>query len=115
MRPESTSRTTSIASSVRAPRDAKSCPSHSNSSGIHDSPAPRATRSPASAATDATVFATSSGWRTGSFSTHARNPIVDVAAAMNEMATHGSVNGVSGPQNREPSAEYGYEADTSSG
>ncbi len=86
----------STISSVRGPRESKSSPSHWNSWGIHDRPTPSAMRSgPASAEIDPTVFATSNGWRMGSFSTMVRNRTRSVTAAMAGMATNGSRNGVS--------------------
>ena len=43
----------------------------------------------------------------GSLTTLVVNPMRSVTAAMAEMATKGSGKGVSGAQNRSPSAEYG--------
>jgi hypothetical protein len=59
----------SMASSVRAPRVRFSVPVHSNSSGIHDRPTPRAKRSPDSTARVLTCLATRSGLRIGSLTT----------------------------------------------
>ena len=94
----------SIASLVRAPRVFMSLWSHSNSSGIHDRPTPMPIRPSARAAIDDTVLATSSGSRMPSFRTLVKNLMRSVTAAMAGMATKGSRNGVSGSQNRPPSA-----------
>ena len=92
----------SIVSSVRAPRVRMFVPVHANSSGIHDTPTPSRKRSCDSAAIDATCFATSSGLRSGSFTTLVRNVIRSVTAAIAGMATNGSRNGVSGAHHRSP-------------
>ena len=54
---------------------------------------------------DESCFATSNGSRMASFTTFVTNPIREVTAAIAEIATNGSRNGVSGAQKREPSAE----------
>ncbi len=80
---------------------------HANSSGIQLSPTPSPTRSFERTAIDESCFATRSGSRIGSLMTLVRNRTRSVTAAIAAIAMNGSTNGVSPPQKRDPSPEYG--------
>ena len=88
----------SIISEQRGPRLDHSSPHTSKSSGHGLRPTPRPTRLSAMTAAVLTVFATSSGLRTGSFSTLVHKRMRWVRMAMAGMSAQGSMKGVSPTQ-----------------
>ena len=68
-----------------------------------------------STAVDVACLATSTGWRTGSFSTNVMNRIRSVTTPRAGMSENGSRNGLSSRNSRLPSGLNGYRLSACSG
>ena len=115
MPPRHSVRSTSICSSMRAPRRSKGCSSCVNSSRIHPAPTPSSTRSSDSQAAVPTALATTNGLRTGSTYTWVENRMRSVTAASAPVVTHTSGHCVSGANTGRPEGVYGYAESSLSG
>ena len=97
-----------IISSMRGPRRFHCVPVTSKSSGQGLSPTPKQSRSPISATSELTCFATSTGWRIGSLITNVVRRSRRVTAPIAAISTKGSMNGLPSMNSRVPSWLYGY-------
>ncbi len=101
-------RSTSMLSSARRPRLAKSAPQASSSSRIHPTPTHSRTRPPESRSRVASRLASTTGWWAGSTSTPVASPIRLVPPATKARRSRGSGTAQSSGSGIRPDVEYGY-------
>ncbi len=89
-------------SSIRLPRRSHPTPSAAKSSGQGESPTPKPSRLPERNASDEACFATSTGGRTGSFSTNGVSRSVEVTANRWAQRIIVSMNSLSSRNSRSP-------------